>query len=101
MADEQIADAGLAADAGERGRAGAAEEALEDGFGLVVGVVGEDEAVEIVGLDDLSEEGEWIVRAVNVSPYDLLHLAHRQTTMERYWDELETYRGRLGSDPEV
>jgi hypothetical protein len=27
------------------------------------------------------------VRAVNVAPYDLLHLAHRQTTMERYWEQ--------------
>jgi probable phosphoglycerate mutase len=33
---------------------------------------------------------DWIVRAVNVAPYDLAHLAHRQTTMERYWAE---YRG--------
>ena len=22
-----------------------------------------------------------------MAPYDLLHLAHRQTTMERYWNE--------------
>ena len=36
---------------------------------------------------DLDERGEWIVRAVNVAPYDLLHLAHRQTTMERYWEQ--------------
>jgi broad specificity phosphatase PhoE len=28
---------------------------------------------------------DWIVRAVNLTPYDLAHLAHRQTTMERYW----------------
>jgi probable phosphoglycerate mutase len=33
---------------------------------------------------------EWIVRAVNIAPYDLAHGAHRQTTMERYWAE---YRG--------
>ena len=33
---------------------------------------------------------DWIVRAVNVAPYDLAHLANRQTTMERYWAE---YRG--------
>ena len=40
---------------------------------------------------DLGEGGEWIVRAVNVAPYDLLHLSHRQTTMERYWQQwLET-----------
>jgi hypothetical protein len=36
---------------------------------------------------DLGEGGEWIVRAVNVAPYDLLHLSHRSTTMERYWAE--------------
>jgi probable phosphoglycerate mutase len=40
---------------------------------------------------DLGEGGEWIVRAVNVAPYDLLHLAHRSTTMERYWEQ---YRSR-------
>ena len=28
---------------------------------------------------------DWVVRAVNLAPYDLAHLAHRQTTMERYW----------------
>jgi probable phosphoglycerate mutase len=33
---------------------------------------------------------DWIVRAVNIAPYDLAHGAHRQTTMERYWSE---YRG--------
>jgi probable phosphoglycerate mutase len=30
---------------------------------------------------------DWVVRAVNLAPYDLAHLAHRQTTMERYWGE--------------
>ena len=34
--------------------------------------------------------GEWIVRAVNVAAYDLLHLSHRQTTMERYWEQYRT-----------
>jgi broad specificity phosphatase PhoE len=44
-----------------------------------------------VNVLDLGDGGEWIVRAVNVAPYDVLHLAHRQTTMERYWQEwLET-----------
>jgi broad specificity phosphatase PhoE len=33
---------------------------------------------------------DWIVRAVNIAPYDLVHGAHRDTTMERYWAE---YRG--------
>ena len=46
--------------------------------------------VNVLDLGD-GDGGEWIVRAVNVAPYDLLHLAHRQTTMERYWQEwLET-----------
>jgi probable phosphoglycerate mutase len=30
---------------------------------------------------------DWVVRAVNLAPYDLAHLTHRQTTMERYWAE--------------
>jgi broad specificity phosphatase PhoE len=40
-----------------------------------------------VNVLDLGESGEWIVRAVNVAAYDLLHLSHRQTTMERYWEQ--------------
>jgi probable phosphoglycerate mutase len=34
---------------------------------------------------------EWIVRAVNVAPLDLLHASSRLTTMEGYWQELEPY----------
>lgn len=34
---------------------------------------------------------EWIVRAVNVAPLDLLHASTRQTTMEGYWAELAPY----------
>ena len=34
---------------------------------------------------------EWIVRAVNVAPLDLLHASSRLTTMEGYWDELAPY----------
>jgi broad specificity phosphatase PhoE len=30
---------------------------------------------------------EWIVRAVNVAPLDLLHASTRLTTMEGYWEE--------------
>ena len=30
---------------------------------------------------------EWIVRAVNVAPLDLLHASTRMTTMEGYWEE--------------
>jgi probable phosphoglycerate mutase len=50
-----------------------------------------EQAPGCVNVLDLGEGGECIVRAVNVAPYDLLHLAHRQTTMERYWQQwLET-----------
>jgi broad specificity phosphatase PhoE len=45
-----------------------------------------EQAPACVNVLDLGEQGEWIVRAVNVAAYDLLHLAHRQTTMERYWE---------------
>lgn len=45
---------------------------------------------------------EWpaaaIVRAVNVTPLDLLHAATRQTTMEGYWAELQPYRHLIGNE---
>jgi hypothetical protein len=44
-----------------------------------------------VNVLDLGDAGEWIVRAVNIAPYDLLHRSHRSTTMERYWAQ---YRAR-------
>jgi broad specificity phosphatase PhoE len=44
-----------------------------------------EQAPACVNVLDLGDGGEWIVRAVNVAPYDLLHLSHRSTTMERYW----------------
>jgi probable phosphoglycerate mutase len=46
-----------------------------------------EQAPACVNVLDLGDGGEWIVRAVNVAAYDLLHLAHRQTTMERYWEQ--------------
>jgi broad specificity phosphatase PhoE len=46
-----------------------------------------EQAPACVNVLDLGDGGEWIVRAVNVAPYDLLHLSHRSTTMERYWEE--------------
>ncbi len=49
-----------------------------------------EQAPACVNVLDLGEGGEWIVRAVNVAPYDLLHLAHRSTTMERYWAEFQS-----------
>ena len=50
-----------------------------------------EQAPACVNVLDLGQGGEWIVRAVNVAPYDLLHLSHRSTTMERYWAQ---YRDR-------
>jgi len=46
-----------------------------------------EQAPACVNVLDLGEGAEWIVRAVNVAPYDLLHVANRQTTMERYWEQ--------------
>ena len=50
-----------------------------------------EQAPGCINVLDLGADGEWIVRAVNVTPYDLLHLAHRQTTMERYWEQLKSF----------
>jgi len=41
------------------------------------------------------EAPEWIVRAVNVAPSDLVHRTTRQTTMEQYWAQ---YRPRATAD---
>jgi probable phosphoglycerate mutase len=38
---------------------------------------------------------EWVVRAVNVAPLDLVHLASRLTQMEHYWHEFLPYRERM------
>jgi probable phosphoglycerate mutase len=46
-----------------------------------------EQAPACVNVLDLGDGDEWIVRAVNVAPYDLLHRSHRQTTMERYWEQ--------------
>ena len=53
-----------------------------------------EQAPACVNVLDLGEGDEWIVRAVNVAPYDLLHLSHRSTTMERYWEQYEAGRSR-------
>ena len=52
-----------------------------------------EQAPACVNVLDLGGSGEWIVRAVNVTEYDLLHLAHRQTTMERYWEQYRLSSG--------
>ena len=46
-------------------------------------------------LNILDVGDEWIVRAVNVAPLDLLHASTRLTTMEGYWEELQPYRHLL------
>jgi broad specificity phosphatase PhoE len=44
-------------------------------------------------LNVLDVGDEWIVRAVNVAPLDLLHASTRMTTMEGYWAELSRKSG--------
>lgn len=51
-----------------------------------------EQAAGCVNVLDVGDE--WIVRAVGVSPLDLLHRSTRSTTMETYWDELQPYLGR-------
>jgi probable phosphoglycerate mutase len=46
--------------------------------------------VNVVDIGD-----EWIVRAVNIAPLDLLHAGTRLTTMEGYWAELQPFRHLL------
>lgn len=46
-----------------------------------------EQAPACVNVLDFGDDGDWVVRAVNVTAYDPLHLAHRQTTMERYWEQ--------------
>jgi probable phosphoglycerate mutase len=57
-----------------------------------------EQAPACINVLDLGDEGEWIVRAVGVAPYDLLHEAHRQTTMERYWSEFRPFREPANGD---
>jgi len=55
-----------------------------------------EQAAGCVNVLDVGDE--WIVRAVNVAPLDLLHAATRETTMEGYWEELLPYRDRIGNE---
>ena len=55
-----------------------------------------EQAPACINVLDLGDDGHWIVRAVNVAPYDVLHVAHRQTTMERYWEQ---YRALADESP--
>ncbi len=52
-----------------------------------------EQAAGCVNVLDVGDE--WIVRAVGVSPLDLLHRSTRNTTMETYWEELQPYLGRM------
>jgi probable phosphoglycerate mutase len=52
-----------------------------------------EQAAGCVNVLDVGDE--WIVRAVGISPLDLLHRSTRSTTMETYWEELQPYLGRL------
>jgi broad specificity phosphatase PhoE len=47
-------------------------------------------------LNVLDVGDDWIVRAVNVAPVDLVHRTTRQTTMEQYWAQ---YRPQGVADP--
>jgi broad specificity phosphatase PhoE len=48
-----------------------------------------EQAAGCVNVLDVGDE--WIVRAVNVAPLDLLHASTRLTTMEGYWAEFKSF----------
>jgi broad specificity phosphatase PhoE len=50
-----------------------------------------EQAPACVNILDTSAD-HWVVRAVNVTPYDLAHLSGRQTTMEQLYSEYLPYR---------
>jgi broad specificity phosphatase PhoE len=43
-----------------------------------------------VNVLDVGGDDDWIVRAVNVTPYDLAHLEGRSTTMEELWQQFRS-----------
>lgn len=47
---------------------------------------------------DLGEDGEWVVRAVNVAAADLVHRSTRLTQMEEYWVQ---YRAPAVREPDT
>ena len=53
---------------------------------------GFEQAAGCINVLDVGDE--WIVRAVNIAPLDLLHAASRLTQMEHYWHEFLPYRER-------
>jgi probable phosphoglycerate mutase len=52
-----------------------------------------EQAAGCINVLDVGEE--WIVRAVNVTPLDLVHGSSRLTQMEHYWHEFLPYRERM------
>jgi broad specificity phosphatase PhoE len=54
---------------------------------------GFEQAAGCINVLDVGDE--WIVRAVNIAPLDLVHAASRLTQMEQYWHEFLPYRERL------
>jgi len=55
-----------------------------------------EQAAGCVNVLDVGDE--WIVRAVNVAPLDLLHASTRETTMEGYWEQFRPYREGVGNE---
>ena len=51
-----------------------------------------EQAAGCVNILDVGDD--WIVRAVNVAPLDVVHLGTRLTQMEHYWHEFLPYRER-------
>lgn len=54
---------------------------------------GFEQAAGCINVVDVGDD--WVVRAVNVAPLDLVHAASRLTQMEHYWHEFLPYRDRL------
>ena len=55
-----------------------------------------EQAAGCLNVLDVDEHAEWIVRAVNIAPSDLVHRTTRRTTMEEYW---ERYRAAPTEPP--
>jgi probable phosphoglycerate mutase len=46
-----------------------------------------EQAPACINILDVGERDDWVVRAVNVAPYDLLHANIRTRTMEELWEQ--------------
>jgi probable phosphoglycerate mutase len=51
---------------------------------------GFEQAPGCINVLDVDETRSWIVRAVNVAPYDPVHLRGRLTTMEELWEQFRS-----------